>query len=233
MDNLKIGQLIAKKRKESGFTQKELGQVLGVTDKAISKWENGFSFPDITLIKRLTEILDINLLDFFNGEEISKKKLTTDEIINIVVDYIDIQERIAKRKARKARNIIISLIAIVIAIILGVFNYIEQREFSPIYCKPDGDVSAWDGLYPDNEAYDLCIASSHGRPIFKNPDAAFSRMKKDYRKELSTVRKNNNLLFITKYNFEDYMRKAWNSSDEDLDCAKVTQILSTYESSFY
>lgn len=49
MDNQKFGDFIKKLRKEKGLTQKELGDKLNITDKAISKWEIGLSFPDITM----------------------------------------------------------------------------------------------------------------------------------------------------------------------------------------
>jgi transcriptional regulator with XRE-family HTH domain len=47
MDKIKTGQLIKEARKNKNYTQSELGDMLGVTNKAISRWENGDSFPDI------------------------------------------------------------------------------------------------------------------------------------------------------------------------------------------
>ena len=63
MNDNKVGKFIAKKRKEKGFTQQELGDKLYVTDKAVSKWERGISFPDITLLKKLATILDVEVDD--------------------------------------------------------------------------------------------------------------------------------------------------------------------------
>ena len=53
VDTQKVGVFIAQCRKEHNWTQQELGEKLGVTDKAVSKWENGRSFPDITLLEDL------------------------------------------------------------------------------------------------------------------------------------------------------------------------------------
>ena len=53
MDNQKFGKFIKELRKKSNMTQKELGEKLNVTDKAVSKWERGLSFPDITIINSL------------------------------------------------------------------------------------------------------------------------------------------------------------------------------------
>ena len=58
MDNNKVGKFIASLRKEKGLTQQQLGDKLFVTDKAVSKWERGLSFPDITILQKLALILD-------------------------------------------------------------------------------------------------------------------------------------------------------------------------------
>ena len=73
MDQVKIGKFIAKCRKEKKLTQQELSEKLGVTDKAISKWENGRGMPDISLLQQLIEILDISLNELLAGEKIRKK----------------------------------------------------------------------------------------------------------------------------------------------------------------
>lgn len=53
--------VIAKLRKEAGFTQKSLAEALHITDKAVSKWERGISWPDITLLPRLSALLDADI----------------------------------------------------------------------------------------------------------------------------------------------------------------------------
>lgn len=74
MDNIKIGKLIAKCRKEKNLTQKELAELLGVTDKSVSKWENGICLPDVSLYKELCSLLGITLNEFFAGEKITNEK---------------------------------------------------------------------------------------------------------------------------------------------------------------
>ena len=59
MDN-EMGRLISSLRKEKNMTQQELANKLNITDKAVSKWERGLSYPDISLIPKLSEILDID-----------------------------------------------------------------------------------------------------------------------------------------------------------------------------
>lgn len=74
MDSKKTGLLIAKKRQQLSMTQNELAKRLYITDKAISKWERGLSFPDITLLIPLTEILNISLYELLKGEEKNERK---------------------------------------------------------------------------------------------------------------------------------------------------------------
>lgn len=69
-DNLvKIGTFISELRKESRLTQKELADQLGVTDKAVSKWERGLSYPDISLISNLAQILGVTSNELLDGEK--------------------------------------------------------------------------------------------------------------------------------------------------------------------
>lgn len=73
VDTQNVGAFIAQCRKECKWTQKELGEKLGVTDKAVSKWENGRSFPDITLLELLCETFEISVSELLAGKEFSPK----------------------------------------------------------------------------------------------------------------------------------------------------------------
>ncbi len=68
MDQIKIGKFISVKRKELGLTQSQLADKLGITDKAISKWETGKSLPDASIMLELCGILKITVNDLLNGE---------------------------------------------------------------------------------------------------------------------------------------------------------------------
>ena len=73
MDQIKIGKFIQKKRKEKGITQAELAEILNITDRAISKWENGICMPDVSTIEELCKILNITINDLFSGEVVDMK----------------------------------------------------------------------------------------------------------------------------------------------------------------
>ena len=81
MNNYKIGSFIAKKRKELGLKQKDLAEKLFVTDKTISRWENGNYMPDLTILVTLSEILNISVYELLTGEEqneIKKENIETE-----------------------------------------------------------------------------------------------------------------------------------------------------------
>jgi len=75
MNQIKIGGFIADCRKQKGLTQNQLAGKLGITDKAVSKWENGKSMPDVSLFISLCDSLEITLNELLAGEHIADEKL--------------------------------------------------------------------------------------------------------------------------------------------------------------
>ena len=74
MDQVKIGRFIQEKRKEKKLTQSEVAEKLNITDRAISKWENGVCLPDAGTMPELCEILGISINDLFSGEKVDMKE---------------------------------------------------------------------------------------------------------------------------------------------------------------
>jgi transcriptional regulator with XRE-family HTH domain/ubiquinone/menaquinone biosynthesis C-methylase UbiE len=71
MDQAKIGRFIAETRKEQGLTQREFAELLGISDKSVSKWECGNGMPDISLMLPICNILKTNLNELFSGEKLT------------------------------------------------------------------------------------------------------------------------------------------------------------------
>ena len=71
MDQIKIGRFIAECRKKENLTQMQLAEKLGITDKAISKWERGVAMPDTSIMLELCDILGISVNELLNGEKIN------------------------------------------------------------------------------------------------------------------------------------------------------------------
>lgn len=122
MDNKKFGDFIKELRKEKQLTQKELGEKLNITDKAISKWERGLSFPDIAVLKDLAEFFEIDISELLNGERGKKQEIDIEKAIQEAIEnYKNIEEK-KKEKAQKVKKRIgvISIIIFVFALILQI-----------------------------------------------------------------------------------------------------------------
>lgn len=74
MDAGKTGMFICENRKKHGMSPKELADRLRITDKAISKWERGVSFPDISMLIPISQVLEISLYDLLTGGEENEQK---------------------------------------------------------------------------------------------------------------------------------------------------------------
>ena len=99
MDNKKIGGLIAAQRKEMELTQKELGQRLHVSDRAVSKWERGLNLPDAALFQPLCRELDITVTELLRGE---REPPTVSQLEQMVSDTVTLAQK-KERGGRKYR----------------------------------------------------------------------------------------------------------------------------------
>ena len=67
MDEIVAGKIIAELRKKKGLTQKQLAAFLGVTDKAVSRWENGYGLPDVSLLPKIAAAFDVTVDELLTG----------------------------------------------------------------------------------------------------------------------------------------------------------------------
>ncbi len=88
MKKQSFGAMIAAMRKEQGMTQLELAEKMGVTDKAVSKWERDLSFPDVDSIPRLAEIFDVTVDELMQVKSDSKENRKVNRISEIVLKGI-------------------------------------------------------------------------------------------------------------------------------------------------
>ena len=84
MKNQSFGQMISSLRKEKGMTQLELAEKMGVTDKAVSKWERDLSFPDVNSIPKIAEIFEISIDELMQTKNSTDKKTDNTEISEIL-----------------------------------------------------------------------------------------------------------------------------------------------------
>jgi len=127
MNQEKIGKFIAQCRKDKNLTQQQLAEQLGISDRAISKWERGLNLPDASLYKPLCEVLDITFNELFSGERIKEenyKEVADNNLLNALENSaFTLKEKIEyfKNKWQKEHffELILSMIIIVFFIIYG------------------------------------------------------------------------------------------------------------------
>ena len=96
MTNKSMGEIISTLRKEKGMTQKELADLLNITDKAVSKWERDIAFPDTATIPKLAEILEVSVEKLMNAKAIpASEHRGTGHIINIILKAVPVAMGVA------------------------------------------------------------------------------------------------------------------------------------------
>ena len=115
MDKEKTGEYIRALRKNKGWTQMQLAEQLHISDKAVSKWERGISFPDIELMEELAQVFQVDVADIIRGEEAGRAEHTVNELVK---DTIDIAKREKKRQIRKYRWVL-CILFVLFGVLIG------------------------------------------------------------------------------------------------------------------
>ncbi len=116
MHQITIGSYIAQKRRAQNLTQEQLAQQLGVSNKTISKWENGKCVPDYSIIQKLCDTLDVTLPELMDGED------AEDSSVRV---YDDVQVLGLLRRTQeleRQKGILYSLVLIVLGIACGAIS---------------------------------------------------------------------------------------------------------------
>ena len=115
MNQEKSGKFISKLRKEKGMTQEQLAEKVGVSINAVSKWERGISFPDVSLYKKICKELNISIEELINGEKDNSDEAKEKAIIKTLKE---------KEKIKHTSKLILVMISIIfVIIILGTVYY--------------------------------------------------------------------------------------------------------------
>ena len=96
MTNRTLGEIISSRRKEKQMTQKELADLLNITDKAVSKWERNLAFPDTATIPKLAEILELSVEELLNVKTAPiEKESSAEKIADLVIKVIPVAMGVA------------------------------------------------------------------------------------------------------------------------------------------
>ena len=127
MDQTKIGKFIAEKRKDAGLTQSELAERIGITNRAVSKWECGISMPDSSIMLELCEILNISVNELLKGEDIDVANYSK-ELEGSLIEMVKEKERGDKMLLNLEVVIgVLSMITLFIPIFIGALAPIEEE----------------------------------------------------------------------------------------------------------
>ena len=122
MDKKKTGNVIREARIKKNYTQSELGDLLGVSNKAVSRWENGDSFPDVGVLENLAAVLSVKIHDIVTGEQGAGEE-------NAVVDIVRVATIQQKEKRRKLMRNSLLIVAILLAMISGISTLKNKTDF--------------------------------------------------------------------------------------------------------
>ena len=140
MNYVKIGNFIAERRKEKGFTQNDLAKRINVTDKAVSKWERGLGCPDISILEALSRQLDVSVLELLNGNKMEHDVINMTQADTYIRDTFEASKKMFNNELKKKISIILMSISIFIIVIISVFNINTYRTLTE---KEDLEFSSW------------------------------------------------------------------------------------------
>lgn len=145
MDQIKIGKFIADCRKKKNMTQMQLAERMSVTDRAVSKWENGRSMPDSSIMLELCDVLGISVNDLLHGEVVQMEEYNkkTEELL-----LESVRQKEESDRRMLAFEIVIGVLSVII--LLG-FNliaaYVSMETWLRIVLAVSGFVIGLIGLF--------------------------------------------------------------------------------------
>ena len=123
MDQIKIGKFIAQCRKEKRMTQQQLAEKLGITDRAISKWENGRGLPDSSIMLDLCNELEITVNELLSGEVLEMNSYN-EKLEKNLIDMVKQKEESDKRLL--TMEIVIGVLSCLLLVILISVTYLVK-----------------------------------------------------------------------------------------------------------
>lgn len=144
MDQLKTGKFIAECRKKKNLTQLQLAEKLNITDRAVSKWENGRSLPDSSIMLELCSLLDITVNDLLSGEVIDVNDYNK-ELENNLIEMVKQKEENDKHLL-KLEWVIAVLSLIVLLVPIFVAALIKMEDWQRTVLAFSGFIPAFAGF---------------------------------------------------------------------------------------
>ena len=131
-DQIKVGKFIASCRKEQGMTQAVLAEKLGISDRAVSKWETGKSMPDSGIMLELCALLNINVNELLSGEKIMAESYNKQAEENLLALKQENEENARRTLRAETCIIVITLITSITLLAAGVITAARNGENDPL-----------------------------------------------------------------------------------------------------
>ena len=132
MNQTAIGGYIARKRKEQNLTQEQLAQQLGVSNKTISKWENGKCMPDYSIIQKLCDVIHVSLPELMDGEDAAEDSVRVYDDEQI----LDLLRRTQELEHQK--GILCGVLLVVLGIACSHVGYDQRVRSTGAYIRSSG-----------------------------------------------------------------------------------------------
>ena len=149
MDMQRFASFIAERRHELGLTQQELAKRLNVTDKAISRWENGHGFPDIGTLEPLAEALGVSIVELMKSEKLEDCSISPEAADTALSDAIEMAEEQKKRKSKATALLTVVLTFIAVLVLAAAIREVWAYNNPEIHLGPGMPVKFMFG--PPNE----------------------------------------------------------------------------------
>lgn len=139
MDKTQFGAFIAENRKRQELTQQELAQKLHVTDKAVSKWERGLSYPDVTLLQPLADVFNLRVDDLLTCRAAHKEKnVNTEYVTETIPSPVETVLSITvENRCRQRKRILFAAVAVVLIMVGFVVSFVAERREEAITLQQD------------------------------------------------------------------------------------------------
>ncbi len=160
MNQQEIGRFIAQLRREKTLTQEQLAELLGVSKRTVSRWENDRCMPDLSLLALLSEELGVTVSELLNGRRMNEQEML--QLRDSITALLELSEKEQKVKTRKLNMYMISGLLCIVAVLLdnqfGVLSVIFRENVDDFVAgglTGLGIVLECCGLYNNNHSVTL------------------------------------------------------------------------------
>ena len=144
MDQMKIGAYLKELRKEKDLTQEQIAEKFGVSQRSVSRWENGYTMPDISVLIELADYYDVDLREMLNGErKANNMDADLKQTLVMVADYTNEEKKILINSLYS--TIWTCIVAFGILMLINVFHLTREStnwDTTAIFCSAIGLIYA-------------------------------------------------------------------------------------------